>query len=91
MSDRLRWILIVGCAVVAVLHAPTAAGLIAESWSGPYANPRALVGHDRSTALAPSTERTPVPPVVTHHGDDAATAQFERELAVWRGGIAQGL
>jgi hypothetical protein len=91
MSDKLRWILILGCAVVAVLHAPTAAGLIAESWHGPYANPGASGGRDRATALAPD-ELLPAAPVLeAHHGDGAADAQLERELATWRGGIAQGL
>jgi hypothetical protein len=91
MSDRLRWILIVGCAVVAVLHAPTAASLIAQSWSGPYAQPSAVGRQDRSTAFAPSEARPAITPVASHRGDDAAEQQFERELAVWRGGIAQGL
>lgn len=48
MSDRLRWFLITGCAVVAALHAPTAAGLIAQSWSGPYAQPGAGAARSRA-------------------------------------------
>jgi hypothetical protein len=52
MSDRLRWFLIAGCAVVAALHAPTAAGLIAQSWSGPYAQPGAGAASSRAFVQA---------------------------------------
>ena len=90
MSDKVRWLLIVGCAVVAALHAPTAASLVAQSWSGPYVQSGA---HTNSTAYTPTSRATPEQALQTSAAEHArvGSAQLEGELSTWRGGVATGL
>jgi hypothetical protein len=41
MSQALRWMLILGCLMLAVLEAPRSSALVAEDLAGPYCEPLA--------------------------------------------------
>ena len=50
MSDRVRLVLLVGCAVIAALSAPRAALLFGQGLVGPYAEERAPLGSGATVA-----------------------------------------
>ena len=44
MNSTLRWMLILGCLMLAVLEAPRSSALVAEDFAGPYCEPLAAHG-----------------------------------------------
>ena len=59
MNPTLRWMLILGCLMLAVLEAPRSSALVVEDLAGPYPAPPA----------APVASVEPVPQLLLAHTD----------------------
>jgi hypothetical protein len=59
MTHALRWMLILGCLMLAVLEAPRSSALVAEDLGGPYREPLAVESASLESA----------PPALLAHSD----------------------
>jgi hypothetical protein len=57
MSQALRWMLILGCLMLAVLEVPQSSALVVEDCAGPYSAPLAV--ETASVELAPQAPAVP--------------------------------